>query len=110
MRKKIVYVLYFFAGALFFAWGGIYDYWNGRLPTVPDESTGSVYPINFHGTDGYATGTQIIIYYSIPVFSIVLAILVMTIDYWLGRMSRRSHSDCNHVRMATWRYLMETAE
>lgn len=69
VRKKIVYVAYLFAVALFFVWGGLGAYWNGRLPTTPDEATGRVYVMHFHGTDGYANFNQIVLSYA-PICSV----------------------------------------
>lgn len=91
IRKKFIYLVNIFAGSLFFVWFVVGEYWNGKLPRVPDESTGNVYPIAFHGTDGYANWTQITIFWAIPVTGGLIVILTTLIDYHLRKKNR--HGD-----------------
>ncbi|MGQ0542978.1 MAG: hypothetical protein ACT4O9_14170 [Blastocatellia bacterium] len=73
-----------------FVWGAVNQYWNGRLPTAPDESTGRIYVLHFHGTDGYANGTEIAIFWGLPFAALGLAIVVDMIDRYLDKKNKNA--------------------
>lgn len=85
VKKRIIRMAYLLAGSLFFVWGGIYRYWNGRVPTVPDESTGRIYRMPFHGTDGYLNLCEILIFWALPFTALSLAIVINIIDRYLDK-------------------------
>ncbi len=89
-RKKLVNLAYLFAVSLIFVWAGVGEYWNGRLPTIPDESTGRIYAIHFHGTDGYVHAPEITIFYALPITALVLAIIINRIDQYLDRKNKNN--------------------
>ena len=79
-QKRLVRAAYFIPVLLFFVWGGVGDFWNGRLPTVPDEGSGRIYVLHFHGTDGYANTMEMAIFYSLPLLAIALGIIINELD------------------------------
>jgi hypothetical protein len=62
--------------SLFCGWGVLYYLWNGSLPTNPNESTGEVYSISFHGTEGFVTLREYIFFWLLPAFGLIVPILV----------------------------------
>lgn len=56
---------------------------------MPDEAIGRVYPLHFHGTDGYANQTEIFIIWAVPLFA--MAIIVVTT--WIDNSSKKKIDD-----------------
>ena len=82
-KKFIYYVSFIPAFIAIVGWGGYGEYLNETTPRAPNEAIGRIYPLHFHGTDGYLTQTEYFIFWALPAvcltFFITFAIIKLTI-------------------------------
>src|SRR5436190_12705699 len=79
-RKRLIFVLRLVGGLFLLAWFGYADNLNWKLPRIPNETVGRVFPIPFHGTDGYADQTQYLLFWA----TFFIGILLFLIASWVG--------------------------
>jgi hypothetical protein len=82
-KKNILYKASYAVVLCGLLWWGVMEYCRVNAPIAPDESIGSIYPMNFHGDIVYLNETENFLRYFLPGIGFFVFFSLIIIDQYI---------------------------
>src|SRR6476661_1074881 len=83
-RARLLYKAGYLVAGLFLSWGLLWSYLGMNASTSPNESTGEVYSLKFHGTTVYVDFIEMAFIYMLPIAGFTGFLVLALLEKKLG--------------------------